>query len=142
MTHTAHTRASVHAHMSLKCASETIPEPYNSHLLHYQRTEFTLSDMYQELSVIEWCQPPHKIPMHGLAWRGGGEEEGVVLYMCRFLFYLEASYFLLLEGSRGQIYFDFFFLLKKGNERNEGGDKRCALSGQGHCFYMFSSHFK
>lgn len=40
------------------------------------------------------------------------------------------------------MYFLIYFLLKKWNERGEGGDKRCSLSGQGHCFYMFSSHFK
>lgn len=65
MTHTAHTCMSVHAHMSLECALETILERYNSHLLHYQQTEFTLSDMYQEFLVIEWCQSLHKSQYRG-----------------------------------------------------------------------------
>lgn len=42
---------------SLKCASGSVAEPCSSHLLHYRRTEFMLSDMYQELAVIERRQP-------------------------------------------------------------------------------------
>ena len=61
MTHTRK-RAHRHTHtQSLNCAFETIVKPYSSPLLHYQHTEFMLSDMYQELSVIEECQPVHKI---------------------------------------------------------------------------------
>ena len=63
-TRMTHTRKRAHRHthtQSLNCAFETIVKPYSSPLLHYQHTEFMLSDMYQELSVIEECQPVHKI---------------------------------------------------------------------------------
>lgn len=88
--------------MSLKCALETIPEPYNSHLLHYQQTEFTLSDMYQELSVIESCQPLHKIQCRG---KNGRKSH---FYICRFDFTWKQggffSFILVFRGSRGRVF--------------------------------------
>lgn len=103
VTHTAHTCVSVHAHMSLKCALETIREPYNSHLLHYQQTEFTLSDMYQELSVIESCQPLHKIQCRGKNVRKSQ------FYTCRIYFtWRQGGFFLnfilVFRGSRGRVF--------------------------------------
>lgn len=79
MTHMAHTRVSVHAHMSLERASETILEPYNSHLLHYQQTEFTLSDTYKEPSVIEGCQSLCK--SQSRVWRGGEKKGAIFIWV-------------------------------------------------------------
>lgn len=136
MTHTAHTRVSVHAHMSLVRASETILEPYNSHLLHYQQTEFTLSDTYQESSVIEGCQSLRK--SQSRVWRGG-EKKRSHFYMGRFNF-TERKVVFATRGLWKEVQRVWCFL--KRDKRDKRGDEQCTLSGQGHCFYMFSSHFK
>lgn len=62
-----HTHMQTHT-QSLNSESETILEPYSSHLLHYQQAEFMLYDMYQELKVIEYCQLLYKSQYKNWFW--------------------------------------------------------------------------
>lgn len=139
MTHTTHTCVSVRAQMSLEWALETILEPYNSHLLHYQQTEFTLSDTYQELSVIEWCQWLRKSQCRD--WRGGekkSEKKGAI-FICAGLSLRRGKLFILQKGreksfkglnvfKKGRVEWTWWWMLHNLWVRVT--------------FYMFSSHFK